>query len=127
MNNNNHHYMGIEMNNQTWGLLDKKDRREQDRRGQDRRRGNNNENGNGNGKGKKKGACFKGITLKTYLKQIHKNIGIVYKHVLDKCDLYPQIFTKKRLMDFNDDLSEINKRIQVVNRDKCSERYRKKR
>ena len=30
MNNNNHHYMGIEMNNQTWGLLDKKDRSEQD-------------------------------------------------------------------------------------------------
>ena len=30
MNNNNHHYMGIEMNNQTWGLLDKKGRSEQD-------------------------------------------------------------------------------------------------
>ena len=30
MNNKNHHYMGIEMNNQTWGLLDKKDRSEQD-------------------------------------------------------------------------------------------------
>jgi len=30
MNNNNHHYMGIEMNNQTWSLLDKKDRSEQD-------------------------------------------------------------------------------------------------
>ncbi len=30
MNNNNHHYMGIEMNNQTWALLDKKDRSEQD-------------------------------------------------------------------------------------------------
>ena len=26
----NHHYMGIEMNNQTWSLLDKKDRSEQD-------------------------------------------------------------------------------------------------
>ena len=30
MNNNNHHYMAIEMNNQTWSLLDKKDRNEQD-------------------------------------------------------------------------------------------------
>ena len=30
MNNNNHHYMGIEMNNQAWVLLDKKDRSEQD-------------------------------------------------------------------------------------------------
>ena len=30
MNNNNNHYMGIEMNNQTWSLLDKKDRSEQD-------------------------------------------------------------------------------------------------
>ena len=30
MNNNNNHYMGIEMNNQTWSLLDKKNRREQD-------------------------------------------------------------------------------------------------
>ena len=30
MNNKNHHYMGIEMNNQTWSLLDKKDRSEQD-------------------------------------------------------------------------------------------------
>ena len=30
MNNNNHHYMAIEMNNQTWSLLDKKDRSEQD-------------------------------------------------------------------------------------------------
>ena len=30
MNNNNHTYMGIEMNNQTWTLLDKKDRNEQD-------------------------------------------------------------------------------------------------
>ena len=30
MNNNNHHYMGIEMNNQTWSLLEKKDRSEQD-------------------------------------------------------------------------------------------------
>ena len=30
MNNNNHHYMGIEMNNQTWSLLDKNDRHEQD-------------------------------------------------------------------------------------------------
>ena len=30
MDNNNHHYMGIEMNNQTWSLLDKKDRSEQD-------------------------------------------------------------------------------------------------
>ena len=26
----NHHYMGIKMNNQTWSLLDKKDRSEQD-------------------------------------------------------------------------------------------------
>ena len=31
MNNNNHHYMAIEMNNQTWSLLDKKDRSEQDK------------------------------------------------------------------------------------------------
>ena len=30
MNNNNHHYMAIEMNNQIWSLLDKKDRSEQD-------------------------------------------------------------------------------------------------
>ena len=30
MNNNNNHYMGIEMNNQTWSLLDKKDRSKQD-------------------------------------------------------------------------------------------------
>ena len=30
MNNNNHHYMAIEMNNQTWSFLDKKDRNEQD-------------------------------------------------------------------------------------------------
>ena len=30
MENNNNHYMGIEMNNQTWSLLDKKDRSEQD-------------------------------------------------------------------------------------------------
>ena len=30
MNNKNHHYMGIEMNNQTWSLLEKKDRSEQD-------------------------------------------------------------------------------------------------
>ena len=30
MNKNNHHYMGIEMNIQTWGLLDKKDRSEKD-------------------------------------------------------------------------------------------------
>ena len=30
MNKKNHHYMGIEMNNQTWGLLDKENRSEQD-------------------------------------------------------------------------------------------------
>ena len=30
MNNNNHQYMGIKMNNQIWTLLDKKDRNEQD-------------------------------------------------------------------------------------------------
>lgn len=30
MNNNNHHYMAIEMNNQTWSFLDKKDRSDQD-------------------------------------------------------------------------------------------------
>ena len=30
MNNNHHYYMRIEMNNQTWSLLDKKDRSEQD-------------------------------------------------------------------------------------------------
>ena len=30
MNDNNHYYMGIEMNNQTWSLLGKKARNEQD-------------------------------------------------------------------------------------------------
>ena len=30
MNNNNHHFIEIQMNIKTWNLLDKKDRNEQD-------------------------------------------------------------------------------------------------